>query len=71
LPNHELVCPTEKDFARPVLPNFAAQGALDGDGLEGELLPPGWHVAAATLAGHHEGLAATGSWEHAGMIGEE
>jgi hypothetical protein len=56
--NHEIVRPTEEDFARPVLPLLSTQRTLDGDRLKGELLPPGGHVAAAAFACHHERLAA-------------
>jgi hypothetical protein len=53
----ELVGSAEEDFARPVLPEFAAKGTLDRDGLEGKFRDPRWNVAAASLAGDHEGLA--------------
>jgi hypothetical protein len=70
LVDHELVGASEEDFARPVLPNFAAQGTLDGNRLKGKLLPAGRHVAAAPLARHNEGLAISGCQEHASMIGK-
>ena len=57
LVNHELVRPTEEDLRGKVPPQFAAQGARDGDRLEGELLLPRGNIAAAPLAGHNEGLA--------------
>jgi hypothetical protein len=53
-----LVWTAEEDLARPVLPEFTAEGAFDRDGLEREFLPPGRHVASAALAGDDEGLAA-------------
>jgi hypothetical protein len=49
-----LVEAAKKDFARPILPQLAAEGARDGHRLEGELLPPRGHIAAAPLAGDHE-----------------
>jgi len=58
LAGDELLRSPEEDFARPVPPNFAAQGTLNGDGLEGELLQAGGHIAAAPLARHDEHLAA-------------
>jgi hypothetical protein len=39
LPGDELVRPTEEDLRWQVPTQFATQGALDGDGLKGELLP--------------------------------
>jgi hypothetical protein len=56
--NYELVSTTEEDLRRQVPAQFAAEGASDGDRLEGELLPPGGHIAAAPLALHDEGLPA-------------
>ena len=53
----EIVRSPEEDFARPVLPEFAAKRTLNGDGLEGEFPDAGWNVATASLACHHEGLA--------------
>ena len=58
LPNYELVGSPEEDLGGEVPPQFAAQGAINGDGLERELLPPGRHVAAAAFASDHEGFAA-------------
>jgi hypothetical protein len=58
LVNYELVRSPEEDFARPVLPELAAQWALDGDGLKWEFLDAGWNVAAAPLARDDEGLPA-------------
>jgi hypothetical protein len=54
----QLVGATEEDFARPVLPLLSTQRTLYGDRLEREFLQAGGHVAAAPLAGDHEGLAA-------------
>jgi hypothetical protein len=56
--NHELVWPTEEEFGGKVPPQFAAEGALNGDGLERKFLPTGRHIAAAPFAGHHEDFAA-------------
>ena len=58
LAGDELVRLPEEDLRRQVPARFAAEGTLNGDGLEGELPDAGWNVAAALLAGHHEGLAA-------------
>ena len=55
---HERVRLSEKNFGGQVPTQFATQGALDGDGLEGELPDAGWNVATASLAGDDEGLAA-------------
>jgi hypothetical protein len=57
LPHHQLVGVSEEDFGWQVSPQFAAERALDVDGLEGELPDAGRHLAAAPLAGDHEGLA--------------
>lgn len=67
---YELVWPTEEDLARPVLPKLTAKLTLDRDGLKRKFLPPGGHIAAALLAGDHEGFAARGGWEHGDIIGE-
>jgi hypothetical protein len=56
--NYQLVRSAEEDLTRPVLPEFAAQGALNGDRLEREILQAGWHIAAAQLACHHEDFPA-------------
>jgi hypothetical protein len=56
--NHKLGWPTEEYLRREVPSQFAAQGALDGDRLKREFIPTGRHIAAASLAGDHEGLAA-------------
>ena len=50
---------------------LAAQGALNGNGLEREFPQSGRHVAAAKLAGHDEGLAARWRREHGDTIGED
>ena len=68
--NHKLVGVTEDDFTRAVLPEFAAQWALDGDGLKGEFLSTGGDIAAALLARDDERLPISGHWEHASMIGK-
>jgi hypothetical protein len=69
LVNHELVRSSEEDLRWQVPANFTTEGALNGDGLERKLHDAGWNVAAALLAGHHEGLAISGCREHASMIG--
>jgi hypothetical protein len=46
------------------------RGAIDGDGLKGELPDARWNVAAAPLAGDHEGFAISGRREHGNSIGE-
>jgi hypothetical protein len=66
-----LVRPTEEDLGGQVPAQFAAEGARHHNGLEWELLPARRHIAAATLAGDLEGLAATGSWEHRDIVGEQ
>jgi hypothetical protein len=53
-----LVWPTEEEFRGQVPTRFAAEGTLNGDGLEREFLDAGWNVAAASLALDHEGFAA-------------
>jgi hypothetical protein len=68
--NHELVRATEEHFGGQVPAHLAAQAALNGDGLKREFLDAGWNVAAALLAGHLEGFAACGRWEHGNIIGE-
>ena len=70
LVNHELVRSPEEDLRWKVLAQFATEGALDGEGLKGELPDAGWNIAAALLAGHHEGLLISGHLKHASMIGE-
>jgi hypothetical protein len=54
----KFVSSPEEDLGGQVPAQFAAELARDGDGLKGEFIPPGWHIAAALLAGHNEGLAA-------------
>jgi len=54
---HEFVRSPEEDFRRQVPAKFTAEAALDRNGLERKILQAGGHIAAATLAGHHEGLA--------------
>lgn len=70
LVNDELVWTPEEDLGWPVLTEFAAQGTLDGDGLEWELLAAGGHVAAAPFALHDECFPASRGWEHDDRIGE-
>ena len=67
---HKLVRPSEEDFGGQVPAKFAAEGTLDGDGLERKFLPASGHIAAAFFAGDHEGLAARRRWEHGNIIGE-
>ena len=58
LPGDELVGASEEDLGGQVPAQFAAEGTLDRDGLKRKFIPPRWNIAAALLAGHHEGLAA-------------
>jgi len=53
-----LVRPTDEEFGGQVPAQLATEGALDGDGLKAEFPDAGRNVAAASLAGHHEGFAA-------------
>ena len=55
---YECVWTTEEDLGGQVPARFAAEGTLNGDGLEREFLDAGWNVAAASLACHDEGFAA-------------
>ena len=68
--NHELVRSPEEDFRGQVSAQLAAEGALDRDGLKRKFFPTGRHIAAASLAGHHEGLPTSGHLEHASIIGK-
>ena len=70
LVNYELVGFSEEDLGGKVPTQFATEGALNSDGLKGELPDAGWNVAAALLAGHHEALPISGHWEHGSMVGE-
>jgi hypothetical protein len=54
LVNNELVRSPKKDLRWQVPTQFAAEGALDRDGLKRELLDAGWHIAAASLALHDQ-----------------
>ncbi len=45
---------TQIDFARPVAAQLAAQRAIHHDAAGGELIYASLHLAAATLAAHHE-----------------
>jgi hypothetical protein len=54
----ECVWTTEEDLRWKVLAQFATERALDGDGLKRKFIPTGGHIATASLAGDHEGLAA-------------
>jgi hypothetical protein len=47
LASDEAIRATEEEFRGQVPTQFAAQGALDGDGLEREFPDAGWNVAAA------------------------
>jgi hypothetical protein len=53
-----LVRATEEDFRGQVPAQFAAEGALNRDGLKRKFVPARWNVAAASLACDDEGLAA-------------
>jgi hypothetical protein len=70
VPVYEAVKSPQENLRWPVLPEFAAQGALDGDRLKRKFLPTRGHIAAAPLAGDDEGLAARGSRELGDIIGE-
>jgi len=52
-----MIWSAEKHFRRQVPPWFAALGALNADGLKGELPDAGWDGAAASLARDNECLA--------------
>ena len=65
-----MVRPTEEEFGGQVPARFAAEGALDGDGLKWELFPTRRHIAAAPLASDDEGFSARGGLEHGRMIGK-
>ena len=62
--NHELVRSPEEDLRRQVPARFAAEGTLNGDGLEREFLDAGRNVAAAPFTRHHEQLAFLNSEGH-------
>ena len=66
----ELVRSPEEDFGRQVPAQFAAEGALNGDGLKWEFIPPGRHIATASLASDDEALPTSAHLEHASMIGK-
>ena len=73
LASNELVGMTEEDLRWQVPAQFAAKGTLDGDRLEGELLPARRHIAAAPLAGDNK-LPPFDGWEsecHCHSIGED
>jgi hypothetical protein len=55
---YQIIGSAEEDFRRQVPAQFAAEGALDWDGLKREFLYAGRHIAAATLAGHNENFPA-------------
>ena len=62
-----------EDLRWQVPAQFAAQGALDGDGLERELPDAEWHVAVAPFARDDE-LSPLDGWEsecHRHSIGED
>jgi hypothetical protein len=54
LASDKLVWFSEKDLCRQVPAQFAAERALDGDGLKGEFIPTGRNVTTTAFAGHHE-----------------
>jgi hypothetical protein len=58
LSGDQLVRPTEEDLRWQVPAQFAAQWALDGDGLKWKVVPASGHIAAAFLALHGEGFPA-------------
>ena len=55
LMGYELVRPSEEHLRRQVSTHFTAKGALDGDGLKGELPDAGWNVAMAPFADDYAG----------------
>ena len=57
LAGDELVRPTEEDLSGKVPPQFTAEGALDGDGLEREFLRPGGNSLVTVFAVDDELLA--------------
>jgi hypothetical protein len=68
----ELVRPTEEDLGGKVPAQFAAERALDGDGLKWKVIPDSGHITAAPLAGDHK-LSPLDAWEsecHCPSIGE-
>ena len=46
----------EEDLRRQVPAQLSTEGTLDGDRLEGELIPARGHIAAAPLAGDHDAM---------------
>jgi len=68
--NIELIRSPEEDLRWKVPAQLAAEGALNRDGLKGELPDAGRHVAAASLACDDEALSISGHLEHASMIGK-
>jgi hypothetical protein len=65
-----LIRPTEEDLKGEAPARVTAERTLNCDGLKWELSQAGQHVAAAALAGDHEGHAISGCLEHASIIGE-
>jgi hypothetical protein len=66
---YELVGASKEDLRRQVPTQLTAKATLNSDGLEGEFIPTGRHIAAALLAGDHESLPISGHLEHPIMIG--
>jgi len=62
LASDELVRPTEEDLCGQIPSQLTAKAALNRYGLKRKFLPARRHVAAASLALHHEGLPISGIW---------
>jgi len=56
LAGDQLVRLPEEDLRRQVPAQLSTEGTLDGDRLEGELIPARGHIAAAPLAGDHDAM---------------
>jgi hypothetical protein len=70
LASDELVRSPEEDLSGKVPAQLAAEGALNGDGLERKFIPTRRHIATAFLAGDDEALPTSGHLEHDSMIGK-
>jgi hypothetical protein len=71
--HYELVRATQEDLGGAVPAQFAAEGALDRDGLKWEFLDARGNIAAAHFAGHDEGfcgLRGLGTWQIAAGFGQ-
>jgi hypothetical protein len=68
--NHEIVWSPEEDLSGKVPAQFATEGALNRDGLKGELPDARSNIATASLASDDEALPISEHLEHASMIGK-